>query len=216
MKDLYVVLNKCSNKDFDKRIASRKIFQIKHTQDEKKIQELKFELFKASSKLLIKAINNFFKLTESYPREKVLHNHSDIALECWIIFERCVQNIRIKDHKSYSFFLNTALNRGIYRVFERNYKKHYDIITNADASEVAIMTTKTHRNDFDFTELDLGLNFSDIEIKIINFKVSGEKMNVFLKEEKLSNNQFNIYLEGIKEKLIEMYKTEKPEEDDYI
>lgn len=210
-KDLYSVLNSCSKKDFDKKLASQKIFKIKHATDEKKIEELKFELFKTSSKLLIKAINNFFKLTESFPREKVIHTHLDITMECWIIFERCVQNIRIKDHKSYSFFLNTALNRGIYRVFERNYKKHYDIITNVDASEVAIMTTKTSKNDFDLIDLDIAMNFSDIEVEIINFKVSGEKLSVFLRQHSLSSNQYTEYLDGIKEKLIEMYKTEEDE-----
>lgn len=212
VKNLYAVLDKCSRSDFDKRKASRLIFLIKHTDDEKKIQSLKFELFKKSSKLLIKAINNFFKLTVNFPKEKIIHTNSDIALECWFIFDRCVQNIKVEEHKKYNFYLNTALNRGIYRVFERNYKKHYDVISSSDANEISIMTKKINSH-VDLTDIDLSLNFNDIEIEIINFKVSGEKLNVFLKKMKISNIQYNEYLNVIKDKMIELYKTE--EDDNY-
>ena len=112
-KDLYAVLNKHSRIDYDKKQVSKLIFQIIHCKDERKTADYKYDLFKKSSKLLIKAINNFYKLVENIPKDKVLHTQSDIASECWFIFDRCVTNIKVTDHKKYNFYLNTSLNRGL-------------------------------------------------------------------------------------------------------
>lgn len=212
--DFYSILTKCSNVDYDRNKASRLILIIKHCSNEKKIQNLKLELFKKSSKLLIKAINNFFKLTENFPKEKIIHENIDIAMECWFIFDRCLQNIKIQDHKKYSFYLNTSLNRGIYRIFEKNYKKHYDLVSGSEANEINVSSAKVNPTA-DLTDIDLINNFTEFEIKIINFKVSGDKIRDFLKEMKINNAEYNSHLDKIKVKMLRIYRDVKPEENDY-
>lgn len=214
-KDFYSILTKCANVDYDRKQASRLILSIKHCSNENRISNLKLELFKKSSKLLIKAINNFFKLTENFPKEKVIHENIDIAMECWFIFDRCVQNIKIEDHKKYSFYLNTSLNRGIYRIFEKHYKKHYDVVSSSDANEISIGFAKVNPA-VDLTEIDLINNFSEIEIEIINFKVSGDKLRDFLKKMNINNTDYNIHLEAIKVKMLRLYRDIKEEQEDDI
>lgn len=215
-KDFYSILVKCSNVDYDRKQASKLILLIKHCKNENKIQTLKLELFKKSSKLLIKAINNFFKLTENFPKEKVIHENIDIAVECWFIFDRCVQNIKIEDHKKYSFYINTSLNRGIYRLFEKHYKKHYDVVSSSDANEISISFAKVNPS-VDLTDIDLINNFTELEIEIINFKVSGDKLRDFLKKFNINNSDYNIHLDNIKIKMLRIYRDVKQqdEEDDY-
>lgn len=209
--DLYAILTKHSRPDYDKDEVSKLIFKIIHCKCERKVSAYKYELFKRSAKLLIKAINNFYKLVETIPKDKLIHSQSDIASECWFIFDRCVTNIKVCDHKKYNFYLNTSLNRGVYRIFERNYKKHFDVLSNSEASEVLILT-KRISNEVDLTDMDINNNFSAIEIEIINFKVSGEKLRVFLKKQNLSNNQYTEYLDVIKKKMTELYSDK---EEDY-
>lgn len=206
--DLYALILKHSNVEYDRKRASQIILLIKHCEREHKIEQYKFELFKLSAKLLIKAINNFFKLVENIPEKKILHENIDIVSECWLIFDRCVKNIKIKDHSKYNFYLNTSLNRGIHRVYEKYYKKHFDVVTNDQVMEFGLTTAKSSMSMADLTELDLSMNFSEIEIKIINFKISGEKQVVFLKNENMTNTQYSELFEGIKEKILNLYKRE--------
>jgi hypothetical protein len=166
---------------------------------------MKFDLFKKSSKIIIKAINNFHKLTENFSKEKIIHEDEDIALECWAIFDTCIKNIKIIDHKKYIFYLNTSLNRGVYRIFERHYKKHYDVVSSSNSENISIVSSRVNDN-VDLIDLDLKNNFSEVEISIIEFKVSGEKLNIFLKKSNLSSNQYNEYLDSIKNRMLELYK----------
>ena len=60
--NLYSILEKNSNKNYDKNKISQYIIKLKFCNDESKKSDIKFLLFKSLSKLIIKAVNNFFCL----------------------------------------------------------------------------------------------------------------------------------------------------------
>lgn len=200
---LYKIIEKNSDLDFDRTKVSQYVLQLKFCQCEHKRQKIKFLLFKSLSKLYIKAVNNFFKLVESFPPEKVIHTNEDISAQCYIIMDKCVENTKVANIKSFYFYLNTSLNRGIYRLFEKNYKKHYSVVSNSSDNDITMLNRK-HNHHFDMSEIDLR-GFSDIELEIIKFKISGEKLKVFLKEKGITDLEFSIMFETVKLKLIKLY-----------
>jgi hypothetical protein len=202
-ENLFGYLLKDSNKNYNLKLVSQCIIKLKYCKDEKTLQETKLLLFRRMSKLIVKAINNFFSLVDSFPEEKILHSQNDIAIECYIIMNTCVKNLKITEVKKFYFYLNTSLNRGIYRIYERNYKKHFDVISNTDDNQ-NLMMNKKHHHHFDMTEIDLR-SFSVLEISIIKFKVSGEKLKPFLKENKLTDLEFSELFNVVKQKLTQLY-----------
>lgn len=204
MRSLYEDLLKYSNKQYDAPFVSRSLLYIKFGKSDKKRDELKLQVFYFQSKFIIKAINNFFSLVKTISEEKVIHTKEDIASECYIVMSKCIENLKIKDLKKFCFYLNTSLNRAMYRLYEKQYKKHFDVLPNNEDTEIMVNNTG-YDDQFDLTSIDLK-DFSIIEIEIIRFKFSGDKLSVFLETMSLSSSDFQIHLDNIKLKLIELYK----------
>lgn len=204
MKSLYSELVRSSNKVYDANFVCRALLQIKFSDNESLKNDLKLRIFHSQSKLIVKAINNFFSLLKTIPPEKILHTSEDIASECYIVMFKCIDNLQISNLKKFYFYLNTSLNRAMYRLYERQYKKHFDILPNTDDVELVMMNSG-YDDQFDLTSVDLK-TFSDLEIKIIEFKFSGDKLSTFLKVMKITNADYQENLELIKEKLIDLYK----------
>ena len=207
MVSMYDELLKHSNKAYDATFVNRALLQIKKSNNQVLVDDLKLKIFFSQSKLLVKAINNFFSLVKTCSEEKVIHTREDIASECYLVMSTCIRNLKIKDLKKFYFYLNTSLNRAMYRLFERNYKKHFDIVNNNDDTE-ALMLNTGYIDHFDLTEIDLK-GFSELEIKIIKFKYSGERLSVFLKIIKVKNVEYQEMLEVIKLKLTKLYNENK-------
>ena len=204
MRSMYDELVKQSSKQYDKQFVNRSLLHIKYSENQALKDKLKLEIYYSQSKLIVKAINNFFSLVKTIPGEKVIHTKEDIASECYIVMSKCIENLKIKDLKKFYFYLNTSLNRAMYRLYERRYKKHFDVLPNSD--DVMIIMDNTGYDDhFDLTSVDLK-GFSTIEIEVIKFKFSGEKLSVFLKTVKLTSIEFQEHLENVREKLIVLYK----------
>jgi len=204
MESLYNDLLKHANKQYDVDFVSRSLIYVKFGKIEIKKDRLRLEIFYCQSKFIIKAINNFFSLVKTISEEKVIHTKEDIASECYIVMSKCINNLKIKDLKKFSFYLNTSLNRAMYRLYEKQYKKHFDVLPNNEDTEIIVMN-HGYDDHFDLTSVDLK-DFSQIEIEIIKFKFSGEKLNVFLKTININNNDFQLHLENIKMKLLDLYR----------
>ncbi len=195
-----------SNIPFHTRKISKYLIQLKYSQSERQKEELKMLIFLGSSKLFIKAINNFFSLTHNISNEKILHTTEDIASECYVVMSNCIDNLDVKNIKKFYFYINTSLNRRMYRLYERNYKKHFDMVSNTKDNMTKYMN-RGFNDHFDMTLIDLS-DFSQMEMDIINFKFTGNKLNLFLKTVQLSSTQYYEHLEEIKVKLVKRYKTE--------
>lgn len=202
---IFNTLLKNSNNPFEAKLISKYLIQLKYSNNNRVKDELKWKIFISTSKLFVKAINNFFYLVQTIPFEKIIHTNEDIASECYIVMSNCIDNLQIHHIKKFYFYLNTSLNRHIFRLYEKNYKKHFDVVNNID-SNVLRAENKGYLHHFDMSSIDL-VDFNELEINIIKFKMSGGgKLSVFLKKEKLSSIDFFEKLELIKIKLIERYK----------
>ncbi len=206
VRSLYNELTKGVNKQYDRNFVCRALLQMRHSNNEILIDELKLKIYYAHSKLIVKAVNNFFSLLKTISPEKVLHTQEDIASECYIVLSNCVNNFKRDELKKFYWYLNSSLNRAMYRLYERQYKKHFDLLPNTEDTEMLMLNTG-YNDHFDLTEIDLK-DFSNLEIEIIKFKFSGEKLSVFLKIMKINNSQFTEGLEGVKTKLTNLYQNE--------
>lgn len=212
---LYTQLQRSSEQNvYDTQTITALVLVIKRTNSEQAQQKLKHRLFLGLGKLFIKAINNFNKLTKDVPKHKILHTPDDIALECYITFDTCIKNLKLAQIKKFYFFLNTSLNRAVYRLYEKQYKRYFNVIDNNNGSGSGEEGTHKdplenagYNQHFDFTEIDL-FDFNEIELEILRFKIEGGKLNVFLKEHDMAGVMFYQIFEELKQKLMVRYKEE--------
>lgn len=203
MKNIYRLLLNNAEYSFDRRKANQLIVKIKKGNSEKVINESKEELFMCLAKIIVKAINNFFNLTKDIADTKILHTREEICSECFIIMSKCVQNSDISSIKKFYFYFNTSLNRGIYRIYQKTYKKHFDVLESSEKTD-NLLISKKYSQHIDCSEIDLK-GFSEIELEVIKFKISGQKLNIFLKKNKIPASQYYIVFEDVIKKLEELY-----------
>jgi hypothetical protein len=203
---LYAQLLREGDSTYSNKVIAAHVVVIKCTKSLKAQQTTKYRLFFILSKLFIKAINNFNHLTKTVPKHKILHTPEDIAMECYLTFDTCLKNVDMRDVKKFYFFLNTALNRGMYRLYEKQYKKYFNIVENTDEN-AHLLNNAGYSQHVDFSEVDLK-DFTALELDILKLKVQGGKLSVFLKEQQIPSAVFHKTFEGIKEKLTELYSDE--------
>jgi hypothetical protein len=203
---LYGELLNHAEASYSNQVIANYITVIKRTKSQAAVQNIKYKLFFSLSKLVIKAINNFNHLTRTVPKHKLLHTPEDIAIECYVIYDYCLENMDMKYIKKFYFFLNTALNRAIYRLFEKQYQCHFSVVDNTKENEHLLLNAG-YSQHIDFSEVDL-LMFNELELDIVRFKIEGGKFSVFLKQHNLQIILFNEIFDGIKEKLSNIYREE--------
>lgn len=204
MQNIYQQLLKNCNNQFDIKYVTGLILLIRNCNNGNVQQKLRLKVFVASSKIIVKAMNNFFNLVKNVPKQKVLHTQDDIFGECYVVMDRCIDNVRIEDVNKFYYYLNSGLNRAIYRIYEKNYKNNFNVINNTDENEFLILE-KGYVHDFDLTEIDLRV-LSEDEMKIVKFKMKGKGNNVFLKKHNITSSEFNLRLNSVKDKLLKIYK----------
>lgn len=202
-KTMYEILRKNSEYTYDNKRINRLIIRCKRTADERKTRQYKKELFIALSKIIVKAVNNFFNLIKDIDENKVVHTKEDISSECFYIMNKCVESLKISALHKFCFYLNTSLNRGIYRLYEKNYKKHFNVIRNSFETE-NILNNRCYTHHFDCSEIDLKC-FTEDELMFIKFKISGQKLNLFLKRNKMLATTYYEISESVVSKLKSLY-----------
>lgn len=206
--NLYKLISKRSEYNYDKKLTNKCLILIRKstTISSKEREELFIELFMNCSAITIKAVNNFKFLVKEIPSSKVIHSSEDITNECYIVMHRCVMNMKWSDISKFHFYLNSALNRAMFRIFERQYKKHLLLRDNDEVTEIKIsrIGIQSHVDmiEFDMTKLE----FSEQEMKLITMKVEGHNFQEFLKENKMSHVTYKHKMEIIKQKLLKIYK----------
>lgn len=207
MKNIYKLLLKNSEYSYDTKKVSRLIIKIKRTSDERIKQECKEELFISLSKIIVKAINNFFNLIKDISPEKILHTKEDLCSECFMVTDNCIEKLQLSQMKLFYFYLNTSLNRRVFRLYEKNYKKHFSVINNSDESE-SLIVNKSYNHHFDNMTIDLQ-GFTEQEIEFVKFKLSGQKLNIFLKKQKMLPSVYYEINNSVIEKLKILYSNDE-------
>jgi len=204
---MYSELLKCNNTPYNTKKVNAFIILIKKTSSEQAKRQAKFQLYFLLSKIFLKAINNFSSLIRNVPEYKVLHTKEDIAMECYLIMDTCLDKLRMEDLKKFYFYLNSALNRGVYRIYERQYKRYFNVIDTGTEEKEHLLLNKGYLQEIDFTEIDLS-SLTEEEISVLLFKKSGERLSTFLKKEKMPSAVYYSTFESAREKLFQIYQNE--------
>jgi len=208
MKTFYSIVQKNSESQYDVKKVGQLVVKIKRSSKKESIENLKLELFILNSKVILKAINNYFFLVKDIKQERILHTKEDICSECYLIFTNCINSLNISNLKKFYFYLNTSLNRGVYRIYEKNYKKHFPVLDSSDNSS-NILENKSYSHSFDeMISIDLK-NFTEEEIDFIKFKISGQKVSLYLKKINISTSRLYEINESVIKKLSSLYSNDE-------
>jgi len=206
---LYNSIIKKSNENIDHKLVSKLVIQYRKCSSsvpEYLKEKMKYDLFIELSRLTIKAVNNYFYLIASFPEEKIIQTQEDIANECFILYSIALDKVDVRKFKNFCFYLNSTYNRGIYRLFEKHYKKNYNLV-NIDGDSVEKLIDKKKVNEqVDLTDFELEKYFDSLEIAYIEAKCSGITAREFSKKYSCSKLEFDELEAGVKEKMRKLYK----------
>jgi hypothetical protein len=203
-------IKKNGNKAYKQALLSKYLIDIKNNVglSEREIERIKILAFILSSKIIIKSINNFFSLIKNSEFEKnnIVHEEQDIMIECFIVFENCVKNLKISKIKYFPFYLNNALNRAIFRIYNKSYNKYQGTIQNTDDNEKYLLDRiKGDVIKINTFDIDL-MCLSDFELQIVESRYVCEKAKEFCDRTNTSMALYKETLEIIKKKLEHEYK----------
>lgn len=204
MRNLYQEIIKKSDQAYNTSLVTAYITLLKTPNTKERVkQQLRMKLLLATSKIVLKAVNNFFCLTKSVPEYKLLHTHDDIVNECYITLDKCVCNLKMEEIRKFHFYLNTGLNRAMHRLYEKSYIKHFQVIDNTPENEVKTLN-KGYNQHVDTSEIDLK-DLTEMEWMILEFKLRGDKLSDFLRENKIPSPSYYMACESLKGKIVQTY-----------
>lgn len=204
MPSLYSELMKNADLNYDNGKVTAYIMVIKKTKNVSLQRQAKYKLYFCLSKIFVKAVNNFSSLTKTVPPQKLLHSQEDIAIECFLVLDKCVEKLDMKYLKQFYFYLNSALNRAIYRIYEKEYKKKSNVIENTDENEF-LVSNKGYNQHLDCSSIDLS-HLTELERDVLDFKLSGDKLSKFLKKQNIPSTRYYQVYESAKEKIFNVYQ----------
>lgn len=199
-----------------KNILSAKENQKKHIEDKKELQKinvkirkarakeenLKIELFKLMSKVIVKNIRNYVKLSNNSPVTNYCNNCFEMQAEAWVILEKCLMKFKLKNNYCFYFYFNKSLGRNFYRMFDKEVRKKEKYEKYETEKIKTSQTCKTDNLDFPIEMIIESIDLSENEEKILRSKLVREKKSDFLdKNKNLSSGKYYTALKNIKEKI---------------
>lgn len=173
---------------------------------ERTINGYKTFIFKAMKDIVNKNIQNYLNILNNSPCRDI-PEYDEVLSECYIVFDKCLENYKVKRYNNFYFYLNKALSRNFYRCYQRelnfpNIELSYEI-------EVSHPRLASH-SSVDTTELLLhNLKLTEIEMTVCRSRLRGEKGTEFLRKNKeINQKQYNDALKHIKVVLLQMCKDE--------
>lgn len=170
------------------------ILVIKFSKDEKRVRGYKNFVFRMMKPVVRKNMYNFLSLLKSTSISE-LPECDEIITESYIIFDKCIEKYIVKKTNNFYFYFNKSLSRN----FFRNYQKEIRM-SSTELTDVISVTHPSLRNSDNSISVEIiyrNLNFSELEIRVANSKMNGQKIYEFLEE----NSDFNnvLYTKCLKE-----------------
>ena len=185
-----------------KDLKKIKNISIKIRKAEAKEKELKLELFKLMSKVVVKNIRNYMKLADNSPVTDECHNSYEMQAEAWVILEKCLMKFKLKHNYCFYFYYNKSLGRNFYRMFDKEVRKREKYQEYETEKINTSQLGKTDVNNFPIEMIIESIDLTENEEKILRSKLVREKKSDFLdKNCKLSSGKYYTALKNIKEKI---------------
>lgn len=155
---------------------------------DKKVNELKWQIFYMMKKILVKNINNYQKLCRNSVLGANYNTDEEMESECFLVFENCVYKFVSDSGKNdFYFYFNKSLSRSLYKIFLKNIKNTESVSNASSLSEYSeendvlekYLDHSTNNLSIKFTLTNF--KFDDNCLKVIDSKLRGEKMSEFIR-----------------------------------
>lgn len=190
---------------YNPRLTNKCIAIIRFARDEKRVKAYKNLLFKMMKDIVLKNVGNYTNLlrgVEINPED--IPERDELIAECFIIFDKCVEKFAFGRGFNFYFYFNKALSRNFFREYQREKVKNRGV----ELSEAILTVVEDlhQKENPDLTEFMFErLEFTELEIKICNSRLLGQKTSEFLRDNPdVNNNQYSRSLKKIKEVLCEL------------
>lgn len=192
-------------KDFyyNVRLVEKSINIIQTSTDSKRIQAFKTLVFKMMKDVVKKNIANYLNLLRNVNSPDI-PERDELVSDCFIVFDKCVSKFIVNKGYNFYFYFNKSLSRNFFREY---YKKLQGGNSTVDITDVMMIVNKSFhvRESQGSVEMLLdNLKFTELEKRICQSKMNGQKISDFLKANTdVTNSQYARALKSVKAKLLE-------------
>lgn len=140
-------------------------------------------IFKMMKDVVKKNIRNYLNLLSNGTSLVELPTIDEVLADCYIIFDRCVEGYKVGCGYNFYFYFNKSLGRCFFRNWHKEMTRDNSSIEISNALETVNIHFHT-REDSASNSMSMLLDcfdFSDVEIRIINSRIAGQKTGEFLK-----------------------------------
>lgn len=165
-------------------------------------------LFRMMKDVVRKNIANYLNLIQSIEkRPENIPTRDEMLAESYLVFDKCVHLFKLEKGMNFYFYFNKSLARTFYLNYQHRLRNCKDTeIT--DALETVSESFHTKQVGDSTMELLLhGLGFSELESRICKSKLSGQRVQDFLKENTdITGTMYSVAMQRIKSVLIQYKK----------
>ena len=197
----YNYLREINTHYYDKKEVTKLLIKAKKSKNKRKSDEAKKILFLSLSRIVVKNIENFFKISIKY--SDLIHDRNDLVSECYLTLDKCVEKYDLNIGSVFYWYYNKSLTFRMQRIIEKNYYKHRNNFRVEREHESFIFSSKLSTISTDFTDFYLDIfQVTDEERKIIEAKMTGKKIKEFVEDEmQITWNEYYKRVGSIKNKL---------------
>jgi len=167
---------------------------------EKRRVAYKNYVFRMMKDIVKKNTCNYINLLTSI-NVRDIPERDELITDCYIMFDKCITKYKVCSGNNFYFYYNKSMSRNFFRNYQR--KLNTNSVELTDAMTVAHPNLHCHKQP-DTTEILMdGLQFDEIEKRIIRSRMNGQKTAEFLAENTdVNNGQYSRKLKRIKNILI--------------
>lgn len=192
---------------YDDRKAVQLILKIRHNKSPAKVERYKRDLFFLMGTIVVKNVNNFFKIIRqsNVPFRNILHDKDDITVECYVSLEKCFETFDVNKGFAFYWYFNKTLQRNLFRIASKSYlvnQKGIDYSEKEDVPEAVLDSLLISNQKQDFVDFYISkLNLSEDEKKWLLHKLElKESVNDFCLRLDITKGQYYKLKESVTEK----------------
>lgn len=193
---------------YRRKLMNTCIMRIRYgNRSERTINGYKTFVFKSMKEIVHKNIMNYLNLLNSTSCRD-LPEYDEVLSECYLIFEKCLWKFKIKKNNNFYFYFNKALSRNFYRYYQKE-TNHSNVELSPEISLFHPSLQQRHSEN-SISMIMHHLQFSELEIRITNSRLSGERISEFLKRNSdITQKQYIESLKHIKSILLNIKDKEQ-------
>ena len=188
---------------YRQRFINSCILRIKYGhRSERTVRGYKMYVFKMMHDIVQKNICNYINLLTNGTDLREIPDHDDVLTDVYIMFDKCIDKYKVRKGNNFYYYFNKSLSRNFYREYQKIQKTTGIELT--DAMEV--VHPKLHFSSHHYTHNVLcdNLGFDDLERRIVESRMRGQRITEFLKEnEDVTNAQYSNALKRMKQVILE-------------